>query len=195
MIRINLLGISKPKRRAVAALPGANVSPNILAIVAVVVAIAAGGNYFWYWKLDHAGKTIQKQIQAEEEKNRRLADIKTRYLELERQKNQYEHRVNVINELAKSKKGPAELLTTIAETVNRTDAVWLNNMKEDGNNVNLEGVALSVNAVATLMQNLRKTGQFRSIEIKETFQDETVKEVQAFNFTLICERQPQAQKS
>jgi len=42
--------------------------------------------------------------------------------------------------------------------------------------------------VATLTSNLQKTGYFRNIEIKETFQDDTYKEMQAFNFTLTCEK-------
>src|SRR5581483_9380652 len=181
MIRINLLGVSKQKKgkRAAVALPGGGGAPNIMVIAGVVAALTVGGNYLWYWLLQRDAQNLQNQISLEEDKNRRLSDIKTRYLELD-----------------KSKKGPSELLTTIADTVNQTDAVWLSKMHEDGNNVNLEGVALSVNAVARLMDNLRRTGYFRSVEIKEAYQDDVVKDVQAFVFTLVCERQPsQPQKS
>jgi Tfp pilus assembly protein PilN len=48
-------------------------------------------------------------------------------------------------------------------------------------------MALSPNSVADLMANLRKTGAFKTVEIKETSQDSAVKEVQAFKFELICE--------
>ena len=48
-------------------------------------------------------------------------------------------------------------------------------------------MALCADAVADLMANLRKTGQFKSVEIKETSQDTAVKEVQAFKFELVCE--------
>jgi Tfp pilus assembly protein PilN len=54
-------------------------------------------------------------------------------------------------------------------------------------------MALSPNAVADLMANLQKTGKFKSVEIKETSQDSTVKELQAFKFELICERLPETQ--
>jgi Tfp pilus assembly protein PilN len=56
--------------------------------------------------------------------------------------------------------------------------------------VNVEGTALSSNAVANLMTNLMKTGYFKSVEIKEAYQDEAEKKVQAFNFSLTCEKQP-----
>jgi Tfp pilus assembly protein PilN len=49
-------------------------------------------------------------------------------------------------------------------------------------------MALSADAVASLIQNLQKTKYFKNIEIKETFQDETYKEMQAFQFTLTCEK-------
>jgi len=54
---------------------------------------------------------------------------------------------------------------------------------------------LSTNAVANLMTNLMKTGYFKSVEIKETYQDEGEKKLQAFNFTLTCEKQPPAASS
>jgi type IV pilus assembly protein PilN len=126
--------------------------------------------------------------------NQRLAEIKAKYLELEKQKDIYERRVNVIHQLQANQAGPANLLTMIGDTVNKTDAVWLNSMKEDGNNINLDGVALSVDAVAALMRNLKATGYFKNVEIKESFQDDVVKNMTAFVFTLICEKQPQ-QKS
>jgi Tfp pilus assembly protein PilN len=44
------------------------------------------------------------------------------------------------------------------------------------------------------MRNLQKTGFFKSVEIQETFQDDQIKEIQAFQFTLMCELAPQ-QKS
>jgi Tfp pilus assembly protein PilN len=61
-------------------------------------------------------------------------------------------------------------------------------MKDQGANVAIEGMALSTDAVASLITNLQKTGYFKNIEIKETYQDDTFKEMQAFSFTLTCER-------
>ena len=79
------------------------------------------------------------------------------------------------------------LLNTIGQTVNGTEAVWLNTMKTQGPNISIQGTALSADAVANLIANLQKTGYFKNIEIKETFQDEGVKDMQAFQFELTCE--------
>ena len=84
--------------------------------------------------------------------------------------------------------GPVNLLAMLGETVNGTEAVWLKSMDDTGSNVSLEGTALSADAVANLIANLQKTGFFKTVEIKETFQDETIKDMQAFQFTLTCEK-------
>jgi Tfp pilus assembly protein PilN len=54
--------------------------------------------------------------------------------------------------------------------------------------VSLEGTALSTDAVANLIANLQKTGYFKTVEIKETYQDDQIKDMQAFQFTLTCEK-------
>ena len=94
----------------------------------------------------------------------------------------------IIDQLRAKQTGPVDLLNTVGSTVNNTEAVWLNWMKDQGGAIDLEGLALSQDAVANLITNLQKTGYFKNVEIKETFQDAQVKEVQAFLFTLSCQK-------
>ena len=72
--------------------------------------------------------------------------------------------------------------------MNSTDAVWLTSMTEDANNINLEGTALSANSVANLITSLKKANYFKSVEMKESIQDDKLQDMQAFQFTLICEK-------
>jgi type IV pilus assembly protein PilN len=192
MIRINLLGASKPKnKRGSVSVPnvmemGEPGSPKvkILAILVVVAALNAGQ---WY-RLDKQTTTIAKNMAAAEQKNRELAEVKAKYLERQREADNYKRRVDVIDQLRAGQSGPVELLNTIGTTVNNTEAVWLSTMKDQGASVDIEGMALSNDAVANLIQNLQKTGHFRNIEIKESYQDDTFKDMQAFLFTLTCEK-------
>jgi type IV pilus assembly protein PilN len=193
MIRINLLGISKSKGKRGGAATLAPVmevgdvgSPKMK--VLVVLALAASLNLAYWYRLDKQHQQIANQMKVAEQKNRELADVKARYLERQRQAESYKRRVDVIDQLRAGQAGPVNLLNTIGNTVNGTEAVWLNSMKDQGANVDIEGMALSTDAVANLIANLEKTGYFRNIEIKETFQDDTYKEIQAFQFTLTCEK-------
>ena len=142
---------------------------------------------YWY-RLDHERTAIESQMRLAEQKNRELADIKVRYLERQRQADAYKRRVDVIDQLRANQTGPVNLLAMVGETVNNTEAIWLNSLLDEGNNVAINGMALSSDAVANLISNLQKTGYFRNIEIKETSQDESVKDMQAFQFTLTCEK-------
>ncbi len=199
MIRINLLGVPKAKRGkrgGGAALPGVGGgAPNMLIVLLILLVIGAGGNWYYYTTLQKDAVKLQNQIDEAKRENLRLSDIKAKYLELEKQKDLYERRVNVIHQLQENQKGPSTLLSMIGDTVNKSDAVWLNSMREDGNNITLNGVALSVDAVANLMRNLKSSGYFKNIEIKSTFQDDSVKDMASFSFMLVCERNPQNPKS
>src|ERR1700683_226711 len=194
MIRINLLENSKAKSKraggSAAALPtmemGDMGSPTLK--VLLVLLLAGGLNFIIWYRLDRQGKTTESQMTAAEQKNRELSDVKARFLERQTQANSYKRRVDVIDSLRAAQAGPVNLLAMLGETVNGTEAVWLSKMDDQGASVNLEGTALSTDAVASLIANLQKTGYFKTVEIKETYQDEAVKDMQAFQFTLTCEK-------
>src|SRR6266852_7710557 len=192
MIRINLLGQSKSKNKR-----GAPTSTAVMEVgdpgspkmkVLVVLVLAGLLNVGYWYRLDVVKRDIAAKMQVAEQKNRELADVKARYLERQREAENYKRRVDVIDQLRAAQSGPVKLMDTIGQTVNGTEAVWLNSMKDTGPSIDIDGMALSTDAVATLITNLQKTGCFRNIEIKETYQDDTFKEMQAFNFTLTCEK-------
>jgi Tfp pilus assembly protein PilN len=194
MIKINLLENSKGKNKRGGgggpSMPtmemGDMGSPKLKILVVLVVAGLFNLGY-WY-RLDHQAKAIAAHMRVAEQKNRELADVKARFLERQTQADNYKRRVDVIDGLRQSQTGPVNLLAMLGETVNNTEAVWLNRMDDQGPSVSLEGTALSTDAVANLIANLQKTGFFRNVEIKETYQDEQIKDMQAFQFTLTCEK-------
>ena len=192
MIRINLLGSPKPKgkKNVGVSMPSfelGNLGGPVIQVAAVLLIAGAVNAGYWY-QLDREKKSIEVQARMAEQKNRELADIKARYLERQRQADSYKRRVDVIDQLRANQTGPVNLLSMIGDTINSTEAVWLNSMQDQGANVAIDGTALSSDAVANLISNLQKTGFFRNIEIKESFQDDAIKDMQAFQFTLTCEK-------
>src|ERR1017187_5606381 len=191
MIRINLLGNPKPKNRRSGAPSAPSIevgdvgSPMVKILVAVMLLVALNG-YTWY-HLDRQTQEIGAKMKVADQKNRELSEVKAKYLERQKEADNYKRRVDVIDQLRASQMGPVNLLNTIGDTVNNTEAVWLNTMKDSGTSIDISGMALSADAVANLIANLQKTGYFKNIEIKETYQDEQVKDMQAFQFQLTCE--------
>jgi Tfp pilus assembly protein PilN len=189
MIRINLLGIPKAKRGKRPAAPasiGEGPSTTLLALIFVL--IVGVGLWLWYNRVDHQREQVHKDLQAALLENQRLADVKAKYEARKKIAEKFTERVRLIDDLKQKQSGPVDLLNMVADTITKTDAVWLEAMTDDGKSIDFTGLALSPNAVANLMANLEKTGQFKSVEIKETSQAPEVKELQAFKFELICEK-------
>jgi Tfp pilus assembly protein PilN len=197
MIKINLLETAKGKGKRGGGGAGPSMptmemgdmgSPKLKVLVVLVIAGLANLGY-WY-RLDHQGKAIAAKMVTAEKKNQELAEVKAHFLERQKEADAYKRRVDVIDGLRANQTGPVNLMAMLGETVNNTEAVWLSKMDDTGASVNLEGTALSADAVANLIANLQKTGFFRTVEIKETYQDESFKEMQAFQFTLSCDKAP-----
>jgi type IV pilus assembly protein PilN len=192
MIRINLLEAPKPKnkRSAAASMPSIEIGSvgTPLVKIAAILGLAAILNVGYWYKLDAQKRTIEQQMAQAEKRNRELADVKARYLARQKEAEMYKRRVDVIDQLRKDQAGPVTLMAMVGETVNNTEAVWLDNLKDEGSSVAIQGMALSSDAVANLISNLQKTGFFKNIEIKESIQDEQIKDMQAFQFTLTCEK-------
>jgi Tfp pilus assembly protein PilN len=194
MIRINLLGVPKKTTRGrrastVAAGGGGEGSSTVVLALVFVGALAVligMAQVIVQRQHDSLEKDLQKALL----ENQRLAEVRAKYEASKKKADLYERRVRVIDELKTAQAGPVNLLNMVADTVNSTDAVWLETMTNDGKTLNFTGMALSPNAVADLMSNLRKTGAFKTVEIKETLQDASIKEVQAFKFELNCEMAP-----
>jgi Tfp pilus assembly protein PilN len=191
MIKINLLETSKGKRSgggpSMPTMEMGDMGSPKLKVLAVLVVAGLFNLGYWY-RLDHQAKAIESRMKVAEANNRTLAEVKAKFLERKTQADNYKRRVDVIDGLRSNQTGPVNLMAMMGETVNNTEAVWLSKMDDSGTSVNLEGTALSTDAVANLIANLQKTGYFRNVEIKETWQDEQIKDMQAFQFILSCDK-------
>jgi Tfp pilus assembly protein PilN len=193
MIRINLSSLAPAKtkrggKRAAAptlSMPGEG--PSVVVMLLIAVLVTGGICYFFQYQVNQKTAQLDKEWKQAMAENQRLAEVKAKYEASRKKADVFERRVHVIDELKQNQKGPVDVLNLVADTVNKTDAVWLNSMTSDGRSLDFIGMALSADAVADLMSNLRKTGAFKTVEIKETSQDASVKELQAFKFELVCE--------
>lgn len=160
----------------------------MLMLFVVFAAITGIGLWLWNNVVDREKEKAHKEKVAAQAENQRLAEVKAKYEAAQKKANQFEQRFKIIDQLKQAQNGPVDLLNKVADTITRTDAVWLEAMTDDGRSINFTGLALSPDAVANLMANLEKTGKFKSVEFKETLQSTEIKELQAFKFELICEK-------
>jgi type IV pilus assembly protein PilN len=187
MIRINLLGQAKPKasRRPVdtgAALPVLFIGAGIL-----FGALILGYVYYnWQHQLTEENAKI-KQLQTQKTD---LEQVKLQVEAFEKQKAVLQQRVSTIEQLQRDRTGGQELLDQIANTVSRTENLWLTSMVKKDNTLTLEGASASVNGVANFITALKRSGYFSNIEIKESKQDEKTAAIQTFNFQISAQITP-----
>src|ERR1700724_725077 len=187
MIRINLLGQSRPKaaRRPVdtgAAMPvvfvGAGAALGVLVLFLLYLS--------WQKQLNDENTRI-KQLQAQKAD---LEQIKHQVDTFEAQKKVLSQRVQTIEQLQRDRTGGQELLDEVASTVSRTENLWLIDMTRKGNSLSINGASASVNSVANFITALKRSGYFQKVEIKETKQDEKNTGIQTFTFQLNAEISP-----
>jgi type IV pilus assembly protein PilN len=188
MIRINLLGQARPKagrRRPVdtgAAMPvvfiGAGAALGIVALFLLYIS--------WQRQLNDENSRI-KTLQAQKAD---LMQIKQQVDTFEAQKKILTQRVQTIEQLQRDRTGGQELLDEIANTVSRTENLWLTTMTRKGNTLAIEGSSASINSVANFITALKRSGYFQKVEIKESKQDEKSTGIQTFTFQLSAEISP-----
>jgi Tfp pilus assembly protein PilN len=192
MIRINLLGSAKPKkgkgRRRLFAMPQLTTDgPSPLIAGLALVVVASAGIYFYYLQLESRHEKLQSSIVEANKSITSMTKVKQAYLERQRDYDAFRRRFDIIDQLRASQMGPVPLLTSLSDTVNKTDGVWLLNMRDEGASISLDGVALGPSSVANLMTNLRRSGYFKNVELRETAQEDNQR-LQTFSFSLVCEK-------
>lgn len=161
-------------------------------IVFVGAGLVLGGLVLGYIYL-----SWQKQLSAENDRIKQLKaqkaelqQIKAQVEEFDRQKKLLQVRVDTIEKLQRDRTGGQELLDMVANTVSRTENLWLTDLARKGNTLNIQGASASINSVANFITAMKRSGYFQKVEIEESKQDEKGGAIQTFTFKLNAEIAP-----
>jgi type IV pilus assembly protein PilN len=184
MIRINLLGRARPKATRTAVPIEATLQYILLAIALVA---SCGILYGHYMLMDRENKQVLAHIQKQLGEKSRLEQLKLQVENFDKQKAVLQQRISVIEQLQRNRTGGQEFLDAIANTVSRTDTLWLTSVDRKGDALTINGSAGSINAVANYITQLKRSGYFQNVEIKESHQDDSNKAVEIFVFSLTAQ--------
>jgi type IV pilus assembly protein PilN len=189
MIRINLLGQARPKTTK-QSVPLEATLQIILGVAALAIALVVLSVTYFSQKreLDQTNARIAS-LKAEKAS---LQQVKQEVDRFEEQKKALQTRIDVIEQLQKNRSGAQELLQMVANTVVRVDQLWLTSLERKGDSLQIAGEAGSVNAVANFITQLKRSGYFDKIEIQEAKEDDVVKSVTTYGFTMSAAIAPSA---
>ncbi len=181
MIRINLLGQARPKATK-SAVPVEATMQVVMALVALVAAFVVLG--IIYYQQNSQLNAVEAKISALKAEKASLETIKQDVDRFESQKATLQQRIDVIETLQKNRTGGQDLLQMVANTVVRVDEVWLTSLNRTGDALDLEGEAGSINAVANFITQMKRSGYFDNVEIKEAKENDVRPGVETYQFTM-----------
>jgi type IV pilus assembly protein PilN len=187
MIRINLLGQTRPKSARRPADTGAAL-PAVFIGAGVLLGLLFLFYFFHSWQsqLNDENKRIEK-LQAQKTE---LEQIKQQVEAFDKQRTVLQQRVSTIEKLQRDRTGAQELLDEVSSTVSRAENLWLTSLSKKGTTLSLQGASASINSVANFITALKRSGYFQKVEIKESKQDDKIAGVQTFVFDITAEIAP-----
>lgn len=182
MIRINLLTEAK----AAAARKKTSVIPTGARLNNIVFAagLGLGVLYLLIMGLHLTGKrrALDDEIGKARIEAERLKSIIEEVKGYETKKANLEEKINLINQLKTNQKGPVRLMDEVSRAL--PDLVWLSALDVAGNAVTMRGKTLSPNAVATYLENLKKSPFFAEPVFKNLGQDPGVQGIYSWEMNL-----------
>ena len=169
MIRVNLLTEAKAAaaRRKAPILPTGARLNNVLFLGGLALGILYVG-VMALALLSRRSQLNDEIVKARLEADR-LKSIIEEVKEYEDKKTSLEAKIQLINNLKTNQKGPVRLMDEISRAL--PDLVWLTNLDYSGDQITMKGKTLSPNAVATYLENLKKSPFFAEPVFKSLGQD------------------------
>jgi type IV pilus assembly protein PilN len=156
LIKINLLSEGRTAARAPVATATTGRINNAVFVGCLALAVLYFLGMWWHVasvKRDWDEKN--RRAQAEVDRLKSIIDEVNGY---EKKKASLEAKINLINDLKRNQHGPVRLMDEVSKAL--PDLVWLNSMNLIGKNIEIHGKAMTPNAVANFIENLKKSPYF-----------------------------------
>jgi len=162
-----------------------------MAIFALAAAIVVLG-IIYYNQTSEYNKT-EARITALKAEKASLQQVKQDVTRFESQKSTLQQRIDVIETLQKNRSGGQDLLQMVANTVVRVDELWLTSLTRTGNSIDVQGEAGSISAVANFITQMKRSGYFDNVEIKDAKENDVRPGVETFGFSMSASINPAGQ--
>ena len=163
MIRINLIAAERTAKKKPALQTGQKMVIGCSLILIMSISFIA-----WrFVTLSRESAKLDAEIAAAQQETMRLRSIIQQVQQFEQRKAQLQQRVTLIEQLRKSQTGPVHMLDQVSLAL--PQMLWLTELKQLGNDVQIDGKCTTPISVSEFVSNLEASGYFkRSIEILST---------------------------
>jgi len=178
MIRVNLLAPAQGPVKT-SWVPTQQRSTLLGMVMLLCTAAAMGG---WWWLINRDVAALETRISKSDGDLARLKQAAKLVDMAVAKKSELSEKLALIQRLRTEQHGPVNMLTTVNRSL--TDGLWLMELNQRGNAVQLEGRATTLTSVTDFAERLQVSGVFdRPVEIVTTSM-ETVDEASVVRFAL-----------
>jgi type IV pilus assembly protein PilN len=155
MIRINLLPVRELKKQA-------SLRRQLYIFAAVIGTGLIGGSVVWMMDMQAIAQLDEQKagLRAELE---RLKPIVDEVNTLERREKMLNTHIDTIQRLRSNQRGPVRVLDELSR--NLPEQTWLETIDESAGTYKVAGYALTNFAVADLLRNLQRSGEFTGVDL------------------------------
>jgi type IV pilus assembly protein PilN len=165
MIRINL--VAGERRTVKGTARRFDLSQKITvagSVFLVLTALLIGWRYF---ALGQRETQLEHDINTGRREEARLAEVLKQVADFDKQREQLQQRVALIDELRKGQNAPVHMIDQISRSL--PDMTWLVSMKQEAYDITIVGRSTSLSALSDFISNLEATQYFaRPVEIVES---------------------------
>jgi type IV pilus assembly protein PilN len=166
MIRINLLAGERERPKTKAAVPF-DIGQKITLVCSLILVATALSIGWWWWALNREQARIASDITEAQRETARLQSILQQVAAFNKQKQQLQQRVALIESLRKGQSGGVHMLDELSRAL--PDMLWLTQLKQDGGELTIEGRCTTLTALSDLVANLEHSHYFRKpVEIVDS---------------------------
>jgi type IV pilus assembly protein PilN len=155
MIKINLLPYREIIRRENIITHGFIAGATLFLIIIIIISV----DYVMRSKIGDVKKEIAR-VEREIASNKVTIDEINK---LKEEKEIYRKQFQIIENLKKGKEGPVRILDELASRIPKK--MWLISLKQSGNNLELEGVAVENKLISKLMVALEESPYFQKVDL------------------------------
>ena len=195
MIKINLVREGRAVRGAgapaAAAAPGAAAPGNlnnVLAIGLALLGVVIAAGYWFYVNRQYAD--AEERVATRKADAQKLDKVIKDVEDFQKQKDNLQKRIDLINQLKQNQKGPVRIMDQISRDL--PDLVWLDRMDLTGGKITVNGRGLNPNAIALFVQNIKNDPYFEEPSVGAVTQISVTPLVYTFDMDFNFSYQPKA---
>jgi Tfp pilus assembly protein PilN len=148
-------------------------------IAAIIIFAAALG----YWRVA-TGNAIEKaaaENQRLDKEVKSMEALRKQFVELEQKQQERQARVNIIEKLLESQKGPVKLLNVLIQSIPQNHELWLTSLEQNAAGVKIKGETENPEILPEFLESLEKSGIFNSVDIEQIERRNEIS-----SFSIVC---------